>query len=140
MTDYLDCYLAPASCEVCLTSTLSEKVYLVFVWGFVTSVIWQVLHVEQELPTLSEYPSSPLVFYGVCVARSLVFCVMFCRSLFVLLSFFFCVVCLFFNYSFWLPFLVTSNFSCYMYVVFSRSYWLCLSLKLVSLIQLKNCR
>ena len=36
-------------------------------------------------------------FNGVCVAQSLVFCVVFCRSLFVLLYFFFCpLFCLFF--------------------------------------------
>jgi hypothetical protein len=42
------------------------------------------------------------VFSGVHVARSLVFCVMFCRWLFVLLSFFFghCVVCPSSSYSF----------------------------------------
>ena len=53
------------------------------------------------------------VFSGVRVARSLVFCVMFCRSLFVILTFFFWpVCCLFFsdlrNLS--TP-LVSSNFS-----------------------------
>jgi hypothetical protein len=36
---------------------------------------------------------SPQVFSGVHVARSLVFCVMFCRSLYVLLSFFFWPLC-----------------------------------------------
>ena len=48
---------------------------------------------EQELLTLSEPMSSPPVFSGICVARSLVFCVMFCGSLFVLLSFFFWTLC-----------------------------------------------
>ena len=43
---------------------------------------------EHELPTLPEKMSSPPVFSGVRVARSLVFCVVFCRSLFVLLPFF----------------------------------------------------
>jgi len=38
-----------------------------------------------ELPTLPEHLSSPSVFSGVRVTRSLVLCVMFCRSLFVLL-------------------------------------------------------
>ena len=38
---------------------------------------------------LPEHPSLCPFFNGVRVARSLVFCVMFCRSLFVLLSFFF---------------------------------------------------
>jgi hypothetical protein len=40
--------------------------------------------VEQELPTLPEHLSSPLVFSVVRFTRSLVLCVVFCRSLFVL--------------------------------------------------------
>jgi hypothetical protein len=40
--------------------------------------------VKQQLLTLPEHLSSPPVFSGVCVAWSLVFCVVFCRSLFVL--------------------------------------------------------
>ena len=40
--------------------------------------------VEQELLTLPEYMSSNQVFSGVRVARSLVFCAIFCLSLFVL--------------------------------------------------------
>ena len=61
--------------------------------------------VEQELLTLPEHPSSNPVFSWVRVIRSLVLCVMFCRSLFVLLSFFFghCVVCPSSIYIFWLP-------------------------------------
>ena len=42
--------------------------------------------VEQELPTLPEHLSSPQVFSGVPVTRSLVLYVMFCTSLFVLLA------------------------------------------------------
>ena len=42
---------------------------------------------EQELLTLPEHLSSLSVFSGLLVARSLVFCVVFCVSLFVLLSF-----------------------------------------------------
>ena len=45
--------------------------------------------VEQELPTLPEHP----IFSGVRIAKYLVFCVVFCRSLFVLLSFFLCSLC-----------------------------------------------
>jgi hypothetical protein len=45
--------------------------------------------VEQELLTLPEH----LSFRGVRVTRSLVFCVMFWRSLFVLLSFYFWPLC-----------------------------------------------
>ena len=54
-------------------------------------------HVKQELFTLPEHLSSPPIFSGVRVARSLVFSVMLCRPLFVLLSFFFWPLhCLFF--------------------------------------------
>jgi len=42
----------------------------------------------------------PVFFSGVCVAQSLVFYVVFCRSLFVL---FLCVVSPSLNYGFWLP-------------------------------------
>ena len=49
--------------------------------------------VEQELLTLPDHQSSPPVFSGFRVTRSLVSCVMFCRSLFVLLSFFFWPLC-----------------------------------------------
>jgi hypothetical protein len=47
-------------------------------------VTQQVPHVEQELPTLPEHLCSSPVFSGVRVARSLVFCVVFCSSLVVL--------------------------------------------------------
>ena len=57
--------------------------------GFVTRVTRRKSLVEQELPTLPEHLSSPPVFSGVRVARIEVFCVVFCRSLFVLLSVFF---------------------------------------------------
>ena len=52
----------------------------------------------------SEHPSSPPVISGVRVARSLVFCVMFCRSLFVIVL----SVLLLFIASDYLP-LVSSN-------------------------------
>ena len=53
--------------------------------------------VAQELLTLPEHLSSPLVFSGVRVTRSLVLYVLSCRSLFVLLYFFFwSLCCLFF--------------------------------------------
>ena len=45
------------------------------------------------LITLLEHLSSSPVFSGVRIARSIVFCAMFCKSLFVLLSFGHCVVC-----------------------------------------------
>ena len=40
--------------------------------------------VENELPTLPEHPSSLPAFSGVRVVRSVVFCLLFCRSLFFL--------------------------------------------------------
>ena len=46
-------------------------------------VTWRVALVEQWLPTLQEHLRSPPVFSGVRVARTLVFCVVFSRSLFV---------------------------------------------------------
>jgi hypothetical protein len=56
--------------------------------------------VEQELLTLPEHLSSPAVFSGVGVLF-----VMFCRSLFVLLFFFFWPLCClsFFNLHIWHP-------------------------------------
>ena len=50
-------------------------------------------HVEQELPTLPEHLRLSPDLSGVRVARSSVFCVMFCRSLFVILSFFLWSLC-----------------------------------------------
>jgi hypothetical protein len=48
--------------------------------GFATRVTRRVPHSDQELPTLPEHLSSPSGFSGVRVSRSLVLCVMFCRS------------------------------------------------------------
>jgi hypothetical protein len=56
--------------------------------------------------TIPKHWSSPPGFSGACVAQSVVFCVMFCRSLFALLLFFslgHCVVCPSAIYGFWLP-------------------------------------
>ena len=49
--------------------------------------------VEQKQFTLLENMSSLPVFSGVCVARSICFCVMFCRSLLCRLSCFFWQLC-----------------------------------------------
>ena len=57
-------------------------------------IFWQTPHMEQELLTLPEHLSSPTVFSGVHDAQSLVFCVMYCRSLFILHSFFFLAIVL----------------------------------------------
>ena len=53
----------------------------------------QTTHFFRELLTLPKHLNSPTVFSGVHVPRSLVLCVMFSRSLFVLLSFFFLPLC-----------------------------------------------
>ena len=49
----------------------------------------RISHVEEELLTIPKHTSSHPIFSGVLVARSLVFCVIICRSLFVRLSFLF---------------------------------------------------
>jgi hypothetical protein len=65
-------------------------------------------HVEQEPLNIWGHMSSPLVLTGVRVGRCLVFCVVFCRSLVVLLSFCpcwccYCIICPSLIYVFWLP-------------------------------------
>ena len=79
--------------------------HLWLITGFATRVPGRVPLVEQELFTLPEHLSSPPVFSGVRVTQSLVLCVMFCRSLFVLLFFSFghCVVYFSSIDGFWLP-------------------------------------
>ena len=57
--------------------------------GFVPRVTRRVPLVEQELP---EHLRSPPVFSGVRVDRFLVFCIVFCTSLFVLFLFGYCIV------------------------------------------------
>ena len=74
--------------------------------------------VEQEQLTLPEHMSSPPVFSGVRVTRSWVLCVCFvklCRSLFLLLYFFFLPFCclFFFDIRILITPLVSSNSSCY---------------------------
>ena len=79
-----------------LSSTRPFRFVSRLITRFVTRLARQVPLVEQELLTLQEHLSSPPVFSGVRVTRSLVLCVMFCRSLFVLLYFFFWPLCLLF--------------------------------------------
>jgi hypothetical protein len=69
--------------------------------GFVTRATRRV---NQELLALPEHLSSPAVFTGVRVTRSVVLYAMLCRSLFVLISFYFdhCVGCPSSIYGFWL--------------------------------------
>ena len=74
------------------------------VTGLVTRLTRRVSLVEQELLTLSEHASSPPVFSGVRLTRSLLLCVCFvdrCLS-FCTFSFDHCVVCPSSIYGFWL--------------------------------------
>ena len=64
--------------------TISSFPHSWLITRFVTRVTRRVALVEQELPILPEHLSSPSLFSGIHVAWSLVFCVMFCRSLVVL--------------------------------------------------------
>ena len=68
-------------------NTFRSFPHALLVTGFVTRVTRRVPLVGQEVLTIPEHLSSPRVFIGVRVTRSLVLCVMFYRSLFVLLSF-----------------------------------------------------
>jgi hypothetical protein len=75
---------------ICSTHALVVNTFRSFphpwlITGFVTGVTRRVPLMEQELPTLPEHEFT----HGLRVTRSLVLCVMLCRSLFVLLSFFF---------------------------------------------------
>ena len=79
--------------KLCPVSTGVVKLHTTRQWCcyILWNFVWltrRIPLVEQELPTLPEHLSSSLVFSGVRVTRSLVLCVMFCRTLFVLLSFF----------------------------------------------------
>ena len=56
--------------------------------NYLSSCFYSPTRVEQEMPTVPEHMSSLSVFSGIHIERSFVFCVMFCRSLFVLLLFF----------------------------------------------------
>ena len=76
---------------------IKQSLYSYVITGLVTRLTWWVPLVEQELLILPEHLNSPPVISGVRVTRSLVFYVVFCRSLFVLLYFFFwSLCCLFF--------------------------------------------
>jgi hypothetical protein len=83
---------------------LNLKHFTVYIAGFVTRLTRRVPLVEQELLTLPEHMSSPLVFSEVRVTRSLVLYICFvdrCLS-FCTFSFGQCVVCSSSIYGFWL--------------------------------------
>ena len=93
---------------------------------FVARVTRRVPHMGQELLTLTKHLSSPPIFWGggrVCVARSLVFCVMFCRSLFIPLSFSFGHYMFFFDLRLLINLLVSPNFSSWNLLI-KQTYWI----------------
>jgi len=80
-----------------------------------------VLFMEQDLLTLPEQMSSPPVFSGVCVTRSLALCVCFvdrCLS-FCTFSFGHCVVCSSSTYGFWLPLWYLQTLLIYQFVFYN---------------------
>ena len=91
-------YMNYSAWKMCLYKIIVVNTYRSFphswlITDFVKKLTRRLPLVEQELLTFPDHLSSPQVFSGVRVARSLVLCVMFCRSLFVLLSLFFCLLC-----------------------------------------------
>ena len=87
-------------CTIAIITWLAIREYLCHKWPRMCSTCRYITSFVTRAPRrvpLMEHVSSSPVFSGVCtrVVRCLVFFVVFCRSLFVLLSFFFdhCVVC-----------------------------------------------
>jgi hypothetical protein len=98
--EYL-CQKLPRICSTCRKHFPHSSL----ITGFVIRVTRRVSLVEQELLTLSERLSSPMIFSGVRVTRSLLLCVCFvdhCLS-FCPFSFGHCVVCSSSTYGFRLP-------------------------------------
>ena len=74
-------------------------------WSIINRCLTQSFNlslVGQELLTLPKHMSSPLVFSEVPVAPCLVFCIVLCRSLFILLSFFFWPLCCLSFFDLWI--------------------------------------
>jgi hypothetical protein len=91
-------YMNYSAWKMCLYKIIVVNTFRSFphswlITDFVKKLTRRLPLVEQELLTFPDHLSSSQVFSGVRVARSLVLCVMFCRSLFVLLSLFFCLLC-----------------------------------------------
>jgi len=95
----------PWICSVCRTHHSILILIHDLSRGLYQELTRRVPHVEHELLSLQEHQNSHPVFNGVHAALSLGFCVMFCRSLFGLLSLFLPLLyCLSsFRLRFWLP-------------------------------------
>ena len=83
------CNKLPRICSVCRNHNRSFP-HSWLITGFVTRLTRRVPLVEQKLPTLLEHKSSTS-FLGFRVGQSVVFCVIFCRSLFFYAFFLLCV-------------------------------------------------
>ena len=79
-TDHL-CNKRPRICSTCRKHFPVHSSFMTY-----HRVTRQLPQMEQKLLSIPEHMSSPPVLSWVCVTRSLVLCVMFCRSLFVLLT------------------------------------------------------
>jgi len=78
--------------KLCLTDEGFTVFTIFFTSVFTQFVLLNFVDIKfsaHELITLSEHLSSPPRLSGISVIRSLVLCLVICRSLFVLLSFFF---------------------------------------------------
>ena len=85
--------------------------------GSIARIRRRFILVEQELLTIPKHLRLPLICCVVRVVHSLVFCVVFCRSLFVLLSFIgHCIVCPSSFYGFWSSFWYLQTFLCIIYL------------------------
>jgi hypothetical protein len=69
--------------------TTNHTCSLWLITSFVTRITRSVPLAKQEMYILPEYLSTTQVFIGVDIAQSVVFCLVFCRSLFFLLFFFY---------------------------------------------------
>ena len=88
----LDFGAVPTVCHywffIVLKHNLKYSLRNTVVYMNICRITWRVTLVEQEVFTLQEHLGSPTFFKGVRAAWSYVFCVVFCRSLFVLLYLF----------------------------------------------------
>jgi hypothetical protein len=96
---------------------------------------------KKKSANLPEHRNSHLVFCGFCVARSLVFCVMFCRPLFYLFHLAHCVFCPSI-YGFWLPLWYLLTFSHCVVCPSIYGFWLPLWIKLIIILNVseKQCQ
>ena len=79
--------------NVYYSTSFTYRIHLILTNSIDNTIQVITTNIKQELPILPEHLSSPPVFSGVRVTRSLVLCVCFVDSFFVLLYFFFWPLC-----------------------------------------------